>query len=336
MTDLSFRIKPEKLKDSDILCEASREELRVLLALIANGGCVNESDLASLASCSAARIRSSLTLWEEEGIIEKYEGTGDENQLLEYEHGRISHFSDLEAEPSLVVAETIRREDMSDLLDECASILGLAALSSTDAAKIVTLVKNLSLSGEYITTLLSFLKGEKKCNVNRLVKKAEELVGKGVDSYEELENYIRDRELPGYVFEYRRVFGIYGRSVSQTERECYKKWYEEFEYSTEIVALAFDKAVLAGASKSIQYVDTVLSGWHRDGCKTVAECEASSRAYKEAREAEKNEHAEKKRPSSKKEAPTPRYGAFDVEEAFRLALERSYGEEDEKEPSSNN
>ena len=41
----------------------------------------------------------------------------------------------------------------------------------------------------------------------------------------------------------------------------------------------------------------------------------------------KKEFAESKA-KSKTKAPAPRYGDFDVEEAFRLALERSYGDDD--------
>ena len=54
--------------------------------------------------------------------------------------------------------------------------------------------------------------------------------------------------------------------------------------------------------------------------------EKISKAWKESQSSEKKEVAVKKT-GSKTKAPTPRYGDFNVEEAFKLALERSYGEE---------
>lgn len=324
MSKLYYRADPKKIPSSAVFTEASKEELRVLLSVLATETSVTEEELAKLSACSLSRCKAALTLFISEGLIETRE-TPFEESVIEYEYKGPSHFSDIETDSPLEVAKTIKKESLADLLDECAAILGKAALNSTETANIVSLATNLSLSGEYITTLLSFLGAKRKCTVQRLVKKAEELVSQGVDSYEELEEYIRDRELPSYVWEYRRVFGIYGRSISQTERELYKKWAEEFDYSTEIVALAYDKAVLAGSPDSIQYIDAVISAWHAAGCKTVAECEENSKAFKDSKSAAK---AEKSRQKTK--APTPRYGDFDVEEAFRLALERSYGEENKQ------
>ncbi len=329
MSKLYLRAHPERLIEKELFPEASKEELRVFLAIIAHGSECSEEQIASLAKCSLSRCKSALTLFSEEKIIE-ISDTPFQNAEIEYEHGSISHFSDIEEDTPKDVAESISRYELSALLDECAAILGKAALSSTEAAKIVSLVTGLALSGEYITTLLSFLKSERKCTVSRLVSKAEELVGRGIDSFDSLNDYIRDRELPGYVFEYRRVLGIYGRAISKSEKECYKKWAEDFCYSTEILALAYDKAVIAGSAKSLSYIDAILSGWHAAGCKTVAECETSHKAFKDARNAEKKEHAEKSTKRSKTAAPTPRYGDFDVEEAFKLALSRSYGDEDKE------
>ena len=325
MSKLYYRPNLGKLVRSDVYTDASKEELRVILALAAENNSLTEEEIASLACCSLSRCKAALLLFEEEGILEK-SGTPFEASPIEYEY-KTSHFSDTEEDTPIEVAGTIKRENLADLLDECARIFDKAALSSTEAAKIVSLVTNLSLSGEYITMLLSFLKSNGKCTVTRLVKKAEELVGRGIDDYETLEEYIRDRELPEYVWEFRRVFGVRGRQPSPSEKEYYKKWAEEFGYGSEIVTLAYDKATLAGSPNSLQYIDKLLSAWNEADCRTISQCEENSRAFREARASGKKEFAESKA-KSKTKAPAPRYGDFDVEEAFRLALERSYGDDD--------
>lgn len=329
MGKLYLRADPKRLVRSTVFSEATRDELKVFVALSAITDGITEEELASLTGCSLSRCKAAITLFTEEGLLDRSDrAINDEG--IEFEHGEFSHFSDLEEPTPKETAKEIRRLDMSELLDECAAIMDKAALSSTEASKIVGLATNLSLSGEYITTLLSFLKSKNSSTVARLVKKAEELVGKGVDSFEGLNEYIKERELPGYVYEYRRVLGIYGRAVSATEKECYKRWAEEFMYSTEILTLAYDVSVMANAGGSVAYVDKVLTEWHKAGCKTVADCENCRKSFKEAKEAEKNEHSGASKRRSKSEAPTPRYGDFDVEEAFRLALSRSYGDEDKQ------
>ena len=326
MNKLFYRTYPEKLIASPIFHEASKDELKVFIALSNEKGQISAEQLAVISGCALSRCRAAITLFEEEGLLEKSESRF-EDSLIEYEHGETSHFSDMEEERPLEVARAIKREGLNELLDECARILDKAAFSSTETAKIVSLVTNLSLSGEYVTTLLSFLKSTGKCTVTRLFKKAEELVGRGIDEYDSLEEYIRDRELPEYVWEFRRVFGIRGRQPSPSEKDYYKKWSEEFGYGANIVTLAYDKATLVGSPTSLAYIDKVLSAWHEAGCKTVSECEENSRVWKESKANVKKEPVTG-RAKSKTAAPTPRYGDFDVEEAFRLALERSYGDEE--------
>ena len=327
MGKLYLRADPVKLVASSLFAEATKDELKVFLACLTGENGLTEEELCAMTGCSASRLKSAVTLFTEEGIAECSE-TPFVTKAIEYEHGQLSHYSDITEPTPKKAAEEIKRRDMSALLDECAAIMGKAALNSTEAAKIVGLATTLSLSDEYLTTLLSFLVSKKSYTVTRLVKKAEELTGKGIDSFDALNDYIKDTELPGYFYEYRRVLGIYGRAFSQTEKECYKRWAEEYCYSVEILALAYDVAVMANAGGSLAYVDKVLEGWHTAGCKTVADCEENRKNYREAKEAEKKEHQEKPKRKSKSEAPTPRFGEFDVEEAFKLALSRSYGDDD--------
>ena len=326
MSKLFYRPNLEKLLSSSVFGEASKEELRVMLALASLKNAITEEELSTLAGCSVSRCKSAITLFEEEGLLEKSDIPFEE-KVIEYEYKGASHFSDADEQSPIEVAKSIKRENLSDLIDECSGMLGKGAFSSNEATRIVSLVTNLSLSGEYITTLLSFLKSKGKCTVTTLVNKAEQLAREGIDDYDSLEEYIRNRELPEYVWEFRRVFGIRGRQPSPSEKEYYRKWAEDFGYGSEIVTLAYDKAALAGSPNSLQYIDTVLSAWNSANCRTVSECEENSKAFKESKSSEKKETSAIKT-KSKTKAPTPRYGDFDVEEAFRLALERSYGDND--------
>jgi DnaD/phage-associated family protein len=143
---------------------------------------------------------------------------------------------------------------------------------------------------------------------------------------EALEAYIAEKEasLGGVEWEFRRLLGIYGRSLSPSERAYFKKWSEEYDYSVTVVGEAFDIAVLntKDGKADLRYMDSVLTDWHTAGCRTVTEC----RARCEAKRLEVKQTEPKKK--SKTVAQAPRYGNFDVQDAFEKALERSYGEND--------
>lgn len=328
MSRKKYTLRLDRLVSSDAFSEASAEELRVLLAILASRESdFSEKELTRVAKCSTARCKSALVLWEEEGVISSREIVIEDG--VEYEHGTENHFSDMVEDKPLEVAAAISREDLAPLVDQCAEILKKSALSTHETAHVVSLVTQMSLSQEYVLTLLAYLASKGKTGTLRLVKKAEKLVSDGCETVEALEAYIKTKEEESSAeWEFRRIFGIYDRNLSAYEKKLFKKWSEDFGYSTSIVSLAYDKAVRVGSPRSISYIDSVLSAWHDAGCKTVAECEQNSESFKASKKNDAEPTQKKQR--KKSDAPTMRYGDFDVEEAFKLALERSYGNEEEK------
>ena len=70
MPMLNYRLKRPALIGNPAFLEASREELRVLLALMELDGNAESAEwLAKQAGISTARARSSLAFWEEAGVI---------------------------------------------------------------------------------------------------------------------------------------------------------------------------------------------------------------------------------------------------------------------------
>ncbi len=324
MSDFTYKLSLGLLSGSAALSEASREELRVLLALVAAGGAVESEDsLASLSLVSKARCISALSFWEESGVISRDDG----NPTVSEEFAERLAPDEIYEEESLVVASQIRNENLASMLEECATLMELPALSNTEIKQISALCTQLALSPEYVLTLAAALAKQGKLRVGKLVSEATRLSGRGVDKLESLEAYIsltESAENNNQYWEYRRVMGIYNRNLSKSEQERFGKWEREFGYSAAIVSEAYDVAVESSSGKSVSaYMDKVLTAWHKAGCKTVSECRAK-------READRAIYASKAEPKKyKKSTPEkPRYGDFDIGDAFNKALMRSYGEED--------
>lgn len=299
--------------------EASVEELRVLLTLLSlEGAPCDEGDISRLAGVSGARCRAALAFWEGAGVLEKRRHEG----IIEEFEERIT-LGTLDEEPMVEVAKTIRDENLATLIVEISALAGTPSLPDPDVKAIAGLVSQYGMSAEYILTLAAYMASKGELKVKRLRDRAIDLQRRDVDTVEELERYIEQKE-HGYEHEYRRVMGIYGRSLSKDEREFFRRWAEDFGYSAEIVSEAYNIAVKYSKSGNnyFPYMDKILASWHSGGCRTVAECLAHSEATKPLREI-----PEKKYQKSKPE--TPRYGDFDVDEAFMNAIERSFSEEDD-------
>ncbi len=324
MPTLKYRIDRIRVIGSAAFSEASREELRVLLALIELSGEVESAEeLANAAMISPARCKAALAFWEESGVICTDDG---EPKIIEEFEERLVR-GEIDEVPAVKVAESIRDEGLALMIQEVAVLIGQPCLSNVDVKNLTALYTQYSLSPDYIATLAYHLSVKGYLTVKRLCDEAIRLCNSGCDTSEALEAYIADIELTsGAEWEFRRLLGIYGRALSVSERRYFKRWSEEFGYSVSIVSLAYDIAVLNTRSGrgDLRYMDSILTSWHEAGCKTVNECRERIEADKARKNAEAAARGGKK--AAKSTPETPRYGNFDIDEAFNNAVARSFSE----------
>lgn len=310
-TDNSLISRPEFL-------EASAEELRVLVAVRELGYTPDADSLAEICKISRARARSAISFWLDLGAI------GESGTKVTEEFEERLRRGELMEEPSVKVARDIRDEKLKELFEEFSALMKKSALTTAEIKKLSALYTQYSLSREYILNLAAHLAGRGKLTVPRLVDEALKLVGRDIDSTDKLIDYINEKENESAIEqELRRLLGIYNRAITKREKAYFKRWSEEFGYFTEIIGEAFDITVENTQKRSFAYMDKILTAWHEGGCRTLAECRAMDETTKKTRsekEAKKKDSAQKK-PKAEK----PRYGDFDINEAFEKALQRSYG-----------
>ena len=299
--------------------EASAEEMRVLLTLASLDGVpTEESDIARMAGVSAARCRAAIAFWDGAGVlsINKTQGI-----VEEFEERLVA--GEIDEEPAIKVAETIRDDSLAMMLEECATLMGTPCLSNQEVANLTGLHRQYQLSAEYIVVLAAFLQSKGELTVRKLCNKAISLEKKGIVTADDLEKYIVSLD-SGDEWEFRRIIGIYNRNLSQAEKDLFKKWSEEYGFGATIVSEAYDIAAINTNGASLSYMDKVLTNWFDAGCKTVSECRAHSES-----ERAKSKAAKSEKKYSKSRPETPRYGNFDAHEAFLNAVERSFKEYEE-------
>lgn len=319
-----YRILPLRITDKAELMDATAEELRLLLALIECEGYIEcEETLAEAAKITAGRCRASLRFWREAGVISEVAGDGG---IIDEHPARVTR-GELAEESGVKVAADIRKNNLKPLFDELSAIFERNI--TTGEAKIISgVVEQYGVSAEYLITLAAYLKKTRGFTVAKLRDRAISLFSeKEIDTLEALEVYISVQEKKvKYEYEIRGVFGIYDRAFSDTERKYFKTWSEELGYGADIISVAYDEAVMKTDKRSLYYINKILTEWNKAGLKSPDECrEYSEKTRPERQDAEAS--APKRRRSGE---PKPRYGNFDIDEAFQNALFRSYGEEEAK------
>ena len=327
MSDLSFAVNPLHISGNPALTEASCEELRVLLLLVESGGDADYATLSSSACISVARCKSAIAFWEESGVICR-RTCGD--SVIRYEFDSRLHEDSIDEEPAVKVAGDIRDGQLAGMFEELAGIMEIPCLSQTEIKNLTALHTQYNLNADYICELAAYLRTEGKLTIRRLCNKAIKLCRIDCDTVEALQAYISGNggERIEAEWELRRLFGIYDRALSQSEKDAFRRWTEDYAFSLPIISEAYDISVLNTKSGrgDVRYMDSILSEWYQKGLTTVAECKAYRTGAKPT--AQTAAHADEKKKNAKKSAPTPRYGDFDVQDAFARALERSYGDKD--------
>lgn len=319
---MTFKVNLARITSLDCFREASKDELKILVSIIAlEGEEISVEALSKELGISLARVKACITLFKESGVITKCDG----GLLAEVEYEFEPTKKD-KKDSSLEVAKSIRENDLYELNTEMENIFE-KTLEAREIERITSLYTKKGLSPEYILTLSAYLKDKRQVlSVEAIVREANKLIAKGIDTLEELEVYVKEKneEIAGEM-EMRRLFGIYGRTLTKTEREHFKRWMHEYGYSIAIIGEAYDVTIAAINKISLQYINSILTKWHNADCKTIEECRTRINTRKHDNTKNANNSSQKQRKSTV--AETPKYTAFNSEDALLRALERSYGDD---------
>ena len=321
MTEYTFKVNLDGITELDCFREATKDELKILLAIKSlEDTLFSAESLADSLGVSAARIKAAITLFEESSVLVASEGGILADVEYEFEPRK-----EKTTENKIETAKSLRDNHLQDLILDMENVLE-KTLCARETERINSLYTEKDLSAEYILTLASFLKTRRDpLTVEAIVREANKLVEKGKSSLEELEIYVREKEaeIKGEM-EMRRLLGIHSRAITPSERTFFKRWLHEFGYSSVIIGEAYDITVNATGKLSLAYIDSILTGWHEAGCKTLEECRARVNIRKQERTKKGNNSSQKSKKTV--EAETPKYADFNSEDALMKALERSYGE----------
>lgn len=315
-----LEVNADSLLCSDTFRTASADELRVLCGMLL--GVTDGDELSELVNVPRARCHAAIALFEAEGFAKRTELVTDEFESGDDE-------GELKEKSRREVAREIRDKDLKELISGIANMMKLTMLSSNEVAKVTAAYIEIIPSEEYLLELAAYLADLDKLTVNRLVNDAFRFTKRGIDTPEALREHIEYLKLQNEAtVRVRRIIGNGGRKPTSSEMEYFTRWVNEFGFSDEVIAHAYDVTVNNnGGTLRYGYMNSVLKKWHEAGCVTVADCERENERFR-------LEYEEKKKGKKKKtdaEKPSaPKYGAFSAEDALMRALERSYGTDDEK------
>ena len=328
----------KKNADLSLLCapafaDASADDLRVLLVLILSECDITRAELEERSLCDAETVTGALQYWRGAGILAKGRKTKD-TAKEKTEATKIATTEEKNKKPiespdkfsetsSDKLAREIDRKKLQNLIEACQQTVG-KTLSTSDVNVIVGMHRELSLDGDYIITLISYCFENERRSLKYVEKMAFVLTGQGIVTEEDLVQYIDERRrFATFEWQLKKKFGMGNRDFTKKQASLVQKWEKEYDYSIDIVTLAFDITVDNINKADFSYMDAILSKWHAANCRTEADVTAFIEKEAAERKASQNTQADKKSEQKSKNS-TVGTSSFDTDDFFNRALERSY------------
>ncbi len=287
------------------LANAKKEDICVLIYL-AQCEEITETEIATELAITAQRVNEALEYWRKCRILVASENSVEE--IPEVLRDKIG-LGDTVA----MIAEIIKKPD--------------ANFSQSELDLLKTMLADERFDSEYIVAIVKYCYDLKKgsFNLSYIEKPAAALYESGLHTASEVYEYTEARGK--LVYEVKRLFGFGSTSLSDAQKKYVDKWAKN-GVDKIIFTMAYDIMADTAQRRTFSYVDSILTDWINNGCKTPAEVNA----LLEKRKSE-NLPIKKagKRTVGARNAIKPN---FDVKEAAANALKRSmemlYRETDEE------
>lgn len=216
-------------------------------------------------------VRRAWKYWAEKGVVR----ICDDNSIEFVDLTQISREQKPVQKPQYsakeLAAAVSEDEQMAILLDYAQNIFG-NTLGRSETSKLYSLYDWYKLPIEVIMMLLEHCASLDKCSMTYAEKIAIAWAEQGIDTIEKAENHLKNADKKSKISrKYKRMLGIQGRDLSESEYAHILQWTEQMEMPAELIKLAYEKAVLATGHASFPYINAILQSWHRQNIKTASE-----------------------------------------------------------------
>ena len=210
--------------------------------------------------------------WEKEGVIRRREDGGIEFIDLTLETPAPPKVQEKPQYKSREIAESVTQDKKLGMLVDFAQNVFGKTLSSGDMTVLFSLYDWLKLPLEVIMMLLEHCASLEKYNMRYAEKIAIAWADEGIDTIEKAEAHLKNADKRAKLSrKYKRILGITGRDLSDTEYAHILQWTEAMEMPQELIKTAYEKAVLSTGHASFPYINAILQSWHKQGITKLEE-----------------------------------------------------------------
>lgn len=155
-------------------------------------------------------------------------------------------------------------------------------MNTSELARLYSFLDYLKMPLDVVILVIEDCAAREKKSLRYITKVLTSFQDEGIDSYDKAEAYFVARnERSSYENKIKNLFGL-TRKLSKPEEECIAAWQTSFEFSDEMLELAYEKTVSAAKNPTIKYMHKILENWNAAGFTAPADVEGGGAAKAKA------------------------------------------------------
>ncbi len=252
---------------------ATAVQLKVLLYIFANANTqLDAKAVADALNLNTEEVKDAIDYWKGAGYL-KGDTIAVKTETATTKKARMQ--SELPSREE-IARLSHNNEDLRVLYREAQNTF-CRPLKQSEASLLAWLYNDEGMPVSVILMLLSLAAQQGSITKTFIESTAIQWINDGVSTIEDAEEKTREALLYDQSFKLVcSAFGISKRKPGKKENEYAFKWVNEWKLSKELLGAAYEICVDATGKYSIDYINTILEKWHKNGVKTLEDIDKAS------------------------------------------------------------
>ncbi len=279
---------------------ANEDFVKVLLVLLAYAGSeLSEDNIAEISGVSQSNVSDAINFWTERSVISRNdsvlspatkaesapkqaEETISKKPLVQEVIKSQKNETDISVGKNIKIRtsdpvrlsgfELSKRIESADelkwLVSETERLFG-RFLNQSEISSLVTMFDYAGLAADIIVMLIEYCISIDKANMRFIEKTAYNWADQGIDTHKAVEDHINSlitEKNNEYLI--KSALEIHDRNLTTKQKEFVSVWLEKWQFSIEMIKLAYEMCIDNTSKLSFPYINKILSNWHEKGIKT--------------------------------------------------------------------
>ena len=261
-----------------------------------NAGITNEN-LARTLGLLPSDVIKAWDYWEDRGIIKKHYLKDDKHEFsvefLSLKQLYIDNYSGISNRSADIaqnsyyspsdLVQAMQDDGIRDMFNEIQQIM-CRPLNPTESLKCLEWLYDFKMAPEIIEEAFRYSvekRGVKNLKyINTVISS---WYDNNINTVEKLAEHLETTDMK--YSRYKKVMKAMGRNKnpSKIEKEFIDKWFDVYNMPVDVILKACDAAIIQTANPSLNYIDGILSRWHRDNIRSVEDIPGDDREAKRTR-----------------------------------------------------